>query len=48
MALGSFSFQHLSEVEGYSFVVDSGSQLYKLDIRPASTQGTMRLTVAQY
>lgn len=48
VALGGFSFQQLSEAEGYSFVVDSGSRLYRLDIRPGSTPYTMGLMVAQY
>ena len=48
LALHSFSFQRLRGTEGYSFVVDSSSRLYKLDIRPASTPDTMRLTVTRY
>ena len=48
VALVDFSFQRLSEAEGYSFVVDSGSRLYRLDIRPGSTPYTMGLIVMQY
>ena len=48
VALVDFSFQRLSEAEGYSFVVDSGSRLYRLDIRPGSTPYTMGLMVTQY
>ena len=48
VALDSFSFEQLSVGEGYSFVVDSGSWLYKLDLRPASTPGNMGLNLTRY